>query len=159
MSMEHVQGLRPPRTQGIAPPATMDALRESPAPLLLGEFARHAYIGACEIADLLAVLRNPDHGLQLVAELYLHAMHDVAYAVADAKRSLAADGEDVVILIARLIRKGLVRRQGGLAHDMPLQGWHRIEIAPAWKAELSGFFARAHMRGPASLEDWARSFG
>jgi len=142
-----------------APVAATNALRDSPAPALVGDFAREAYLGACEIADLLAVIRQPDRGLQLVTELYLHMMHDVAYAIADAQRSLVIDAEDVLILIARLMRKGLVRRQGGVPHDMPLLGHHRIEIAPAWKAELSGFFARGHRRGPAILEDWALGFG
>lgn len=136
-----------------------EGLRNGPPPPLVGEFAREGYGGACAIAGLLAVIRDPDRALQLVTELYLHMMHDLPYAVADAWRALPMDGADVLILIARLMRQGVVRRAGGLAPEVPLQGHHRIEIAPAWKAELSGFFARAAARGPAALEDWVRCFG
>jgi len=133
--------------------------RASAPPPLIGDFARDTYLGACAVADLLAVIERPDRALQLVAELYLRMMHDTPYAVADARQVLPMEAEERLILIARLMRQGLVRRAGGVAPDLPLQDHHRIEIAPAWKAELSGFFARATLRGPAALEDWARCFG
>ena len=141
-----------------APPAGMDGLRDSPPPTLIGDFARDAYLGACSVAELLAVIRQGDRGLQIVTELYLHMMHDVAYTVDDAMQALALDPEDVIIQIARLIRRGIVRRAGSVAQDMPLQNHHRLEIVPPRKAELSGFFARARLCGPAILDDWPRLF-
>jgi hypothetical protein len=137
--------------------STFEALRNGPQPALAGDFARAAYYGALSISDLLAVIANPDPYLLVLTDMYIHAIHDVPYTLADAQEVSRLDEHDALIVVTRLIRHNMARRLGKLQDGVAFEPYDRNDLAPMQKAELAGFFARAFERGPAILEEWMRT--
>lgn len=116
-------------------------------PRLVGAFAQAAYHGALEVVARLAAAPSPDHRLALLTDMYIHWQHDVPYKIADAGAATGAEGEQLLNLVTRLCRQGLVLRHGAGAAREKLSTETRIELAPACRAELSGAFARIHAGG------------
>ena len=134
--------------------SAFESVRNAPPPALIGDFAHAAYFGALHISELLAVIENPDPDLAVVTDIYIHSLHDLPYTLGDAMQVTRLALDDVLLVVARLGRQGMIRRQGKLTGDIPLRPFDRIELAPMQKADLAGFFARAYERGPAVLTEW-----
>lgn len=122
-------------------------------PRLVGTFAQAAYHGALEVAARLAATPSPDLRLALLTDMYIHWQHDVPYKIADASAVTGAEEEPLLSLIARLCREGAVLRYRGGSAREKLHAETRIELAPAYRAELSGAFARIHAGGDGPA-DW-----
>lgn len=132
--------------------ATAPTVDQGPAdrtrlPILLGDFARAAYYGALDVSAHLAAASAPNPQLAILTDMYIHWQHDVAYKVADAHLVTSLDTDQITILIARMCRQGVVRRYRKRAHDDGFHAQERIDLVPAYRADLSGYFARAHDEG------------
>ena len=135
------------RAAATAPAADRGPADRTQPPQLLGDFARAAYYGALDVSAHLAAASAPNPQLAILTDMYIHWQHDVAYKVADAHLVTSLDSDQIIILIARMCRQGVVRRYRKNAHEDGFHLQERIDLVPAYRADLSGYFARAHDEG------------